>query len=156
MTWLVTGGAGYIGSHVVRELQRAGMSVVVLDNLSTGVRSFVPDDVPFVEADLLDTASVRDAFSDHSVTGVIHIAGFKFAGISVEKPLYTYEQNVTAMMSLLQAMNDEGVRKIVFSSSSSVYGNAASGLVTEDDPFNPTSPYGESKVIGEWYCATKE
>jgi len=150
VTWLVTGGAGYIGSHVVRELQRAGMSVVVLDNLSTGVRSFVPDDVPFVEADLLDTASVRDAFSDHSVTGVIHIAGFKFAGISVDKPLYTYEQNVTAMMSLLQAMNDEGVRKIVFSSSSSVYGNAANGLVTEDDPFNPTSPYGESKVIGEW------
>ena len=147
---MVTGGAGYIGSHVVRELQNAGISVVVLDNLCTGVRGFVPADVPFVEADLLDTASVRGALAEHSVTGVIHIAGFKFAGISVEKPLHTYQQNVTAMMSLLQAMEAEGVGKIVFSSSSSVYGNAASGLVTEDDPFNPTSPYGESKVIGEW------
>ena len=147
---MVTGGAGYIGSHVVRELQNAGISVVVLDNLCTGVRGFVPADVPFVEADLLDTASVRGALAEHSVTGVIHIAGFKFAGISVEKPLHTYQQNVTAMMSLLQAMEAEGVGKIVFSSSSSVYGNAASGLVTEDDPLNPTSPYGESKVIGEW------
>ena len=147
---MVTGGAGYIGSHVVRELQNAGISVVVLDNLSTGVRGFVPFDVPLVEADLLDIASVRTALAEHSVTGVIHIAGFKFAGISVEKPLHTYQQNVTAMMSLLQAMESQEVGKIVFSSSSSVYGNAASGLVTEHDPFNPTSPYGESKVIGEW------
>jgi len=147
---MVTGGAGYIGSHVVRELQNAGISVVVLDNLSTGVRGFVPSDVPLVETDLLDTASVRGALAEHSVTGVIHIAGFKFAGISVEKPLHTYQQNVTAMMSLLQAMESQEVGKIVFSSSSSVYGNAASGLVTEHDPFNPTSPYGESKVIGEW------
>ena len=147
---MVTGGAGYIGSHVVRELQNAGISVVVLDNLSTGVRGFVPAGVPLVEADLLDTPSVRGALVEHSVTGVIHIAGFKFAGISVEKPLHAYQQNVTAMMSLLQAMEVEGVGKIVFSSSSSVYGNAASGLVTEDHPFNPTSPYGESKVIGEW------
>ena len=147
---MVTGGAGYIGAHVVRELQSAGLSVVVLDNLSTGVRGFVPAAVPFVEADLLDASAVRQALAEHSVTGVIHIAGFKFAGISVEKPLQTYEQNVTAMMSLLRAMEAKGVGKIVFSSSSSVYGNAASGLVTEDDPFNPTSPYGESKVIGEW------
>lgn len=147
---MVTGGAGYIGSHVVRELQNEGMSVVVLDNLSTGVRGFVPPEVPFINGDLLDTGGVQRALAEHSITGVIHIAGFKFAGISVEKPLHTYEQNVTAMMSLLRAMEDEGVRNIVFSSSSSVYGNAASGLVTEDHPLNPTSPYGESKVIGEW------
>lgn len=153
---MVTGGAGYIGSHVVRELQSAGMSVVVLDNLCTGVRGFVPADVPFVEADLLDTTTVRHALAEHEVTGVIHIAGFKFAGISVEKPLHTFEQNVTAMISLLHAMEAEGVGKIVFSSSSSVYGNAASGLVTEDDPFNPTSPYGESKVIGEWLLRNQE
>ena len=150
MTWMVTGGAGYIGSHVVRELQNEGMSVVVLDNLSTGVRGFVPPEVPFINGDLLDTGGVQRALAEHSITGVIHIAGFKFAGISVEEPLHTYEQNVTAMMSLLRAMEDEGVRNIVFSSSSSVYGNAASGLVTEDHPLNPTSPYGESKVIGEW------
>ena len=147
---MVTGGAGYIGSHVVRELQNEGMSVVVLDNLSTGVRGFVPPEVPFINGDLLDTGGVQSALAEHSITGVIHIAGFKFAGISVEEPLHTYEQNVTAMMSLLRAMKDEGVRNIVFSSSSSVYGNAASGLVTEDHPFNPTSPYGESKAIGEW------
>ena len=135
---------------MVRELQNEGMSVVVLDNLSTGVRGFVPPEVPFINGDLLDTGGVQSALAEHSITGVIHIAGFKFAGISVEEPLHTYEQNVTAMMSLLRAMEDEGVRNIVFSSSSSVYGNAASGLVTEDHPFNPTSPYGESKAIGEW------
>lgn len=147
---MVTGGAGYIGSHVVRDLQSAGIPVVVLDNLSTGVRGFVPADVPFVQTDLLDTEAVGQALVEHSVTGVIHIAGFKFAGVSVDQPLYTYQQNVTAMMSLLTAMDVAGVGKVVFSSSSSVYGNAASGLVTEDDSFNPTSPYGESKVIGEW------
>jgi UDP-glucose 4-epimerase len=147
---MVTGGAGYIGSHVVRELSAAGIPVVVYDNLCTGLRAFVPQEVAFVESDLLDTGAIRSALSEHSVTGVIHIAGFKFAGLSVEQPLHTYQQNVTAMMSLLEAMNAEGVQRIVFSSSSSVYGNAASGLVEEDHPFSPTSPYGESKVIGEW------
>ena len=147
---MVTGGAGYIGSHVVRELLAAGIPVVVYDNLCTGVRAFVPEEVPFVEADLLNTGALRAALAENSVTGVIHIAGFKFAGLSVEQPLHTYQQNVSAMMSLLEAMKAEGVQKIVFSSSSSVYGNAASGLVEEDHPFNPTSPYGESKVIGEW------
>jgi UDP-glucose 4-epimerase len=150
VTWLVTGGAGYIGSHVVANLQQAGVPVVVVDDLSTGLRGFVPEGVPFVKGSLLDTNLVEKTLRKYSITGVIHIAGFKFAGISVEKPLHTYEQNVTAMMSLLAAMNTVGVKKIVFSSSSSVYGNAASGLVLEEHPFNPTSPYGESKVIGEW------
>jgi len=150
MTWLVTGGAGYIGSHVVRKLLQASMDVVVLDDFSTGVRSFVPDGVPLVEGTLLETQRVEQALREHAIEGVIHIAGFKFAGISVEKPLHAYQQNVTAMMSLLAAMDTVGVDKIVFSSSSSVYGNAASGLVEEHYPFNPTSPYGESKVIGEW------
>ena len=146
----MTGGAGYIGSHVVRHLLGADIGVVVLDDLSTGRRGFVPEGVPFVEASLLDTDAVTRALKDHNATGVIHIAGFKFAGISVDKPLHTYQQNVIATMSLLDAMDAAGVRNVVFSSSSSVYGNAASGLVTEDTPFNPTSPYGESKVIGEW------
>ena len=150
MTWLVTGGAGYIGSHVVRDLLGADIGVVVLDDLSTGRRGFVPEGAPFVEASLLDTDAVTRALKDHNAKGVIHIAGFKFAGISVDEPLHTYQQNVIATMSLLDALDAAGVRNVVFSSSSSVYGNAASGLVTEDSPFNPTSPYGESKVIGEW------
>lgn len=155
MTWLVTGGAGYIGSHVVRDLVAANTPVVVLDNLVTGRREFVPDGVPFVEATLLDQEAIEKALVDFSITGVIHIAGFKFAGISVEQPLHTYQQNVVATMSLLSAMEKCNVNKIVFSSSSSVYGNAASGLVIESDPFNPTSPYGESKVIGEWLLANQ-
>jgi len=150
VTWLVTGGAGYIGAHVVRDLVREGISVVVLDNLSTGLRRFLPIDVPFVEEDLLETESVARVLLEHSVSGVIHIAGFKFAGLSVEDPLHTYRQNVLATMSLLEAMDRADVKRIVFSSSSSVYGNSASGLVTESEPFRPTSPYGESKVVGEW------
>jgi UDP-glucose 4-epimerase len=146
----VTGGAGYIGSHVVRHLVAAGMGVVVYDNLVTGRREFVPEGVPFIEADLADTQALTSAMDSHSVSGVIHIAGFKFAGISVEQPLLTYDVNVAGTMSVLRAMEKTGVTQIVFSSSSSVYGNAASGLVTESHPFNPTSPYGESKVIGEW------
>ena len=147
---MVTGGAGYIGSHVVRELAKAEIPVLVFDNLSTGVASFIPEDVPSIHADLLDSVALSNAMAQHSVTGVIHIAGYKFAGQSVERPLHTYQQNVVAMMNLLHSMSENGVRKIVFSSSSSVYGNAASGLVDEHYPFNPTSPYGESKVIGEW------
>lgn len=126
------------------------MGVVVVDNLVTGRRDFVPEPVPFVHASLADTAALQEAMSAHNVSGVIHIAGFKFAGISVEDPLLAYDNNVAGTMSLLRAMDSAGVSRVVFSSSSSVYGNAASGLVTEDHPFNPTSPYGESKVIGEW------
>jgi len=150
VTWLVTGGAGYIGSHVVRHLQKAGLGVVVLDDLSTGRREFIPEGVSFVEGSLLNQELVESALTHHGVSGVIHIAGFKFAGLSVDDPLHTYEQNVTAMLVLLRAMSNAGVSNIVFSSSSSVYGNAASGLVEESHPFNPTSPYGQSKAIGEW------
>jgi len=150
VTWLVTGGAGYIGSHVVRSFLHAGIPAVVLDNFVTGRRDFVPQGVPLIEASLSDTPAVSAALKEHAVTGVMHIAGFKFAGISVEDPFLAYDNNVSGTMSLLRAMENSGVSRIVFSSSSSVYGNAASGLVTESHPFNPTSPYGESKVIGEW------
>jgi UDP-glucose 4-epimerase len=156
MTWLVTGGAGYIGSHVVRALQGAAMSPVVLDDLSSGFEQFVPEGVPFVRATLLDTAAVTAALRDHDVTGVIHIAGFKYAGVSVQRPLHTYTQNVTATVSLLEAMLEVGVEQIVFSSSAATFGTPDVDLVTEETDTRPESPYGETKLIGEWLLADAE
>ncbi len=150
MTWLVTGGAGYIGSHVVRALEGAGLDAVVLDDLSTGFATFVPKGVPFVRGSILDAALVLKTLEDHDVTGVIHVAGFKYAGVSVTEPLHTYEQNVTGTAQLLGAMVQHGVGRIVFSSSAAVYGTPDTDIVTEDTPKNPQSPYGESKLIGEW------
>ncbi|QYF73857.1 UDP-glucose 4-epimerase GalE [Cryobacterium sp. PAMC25264] len=150
MAWLVTGGAGYIGSHVVRAFLAEGIEVVVLDDLSSGHAEFVPDGVPFVQGTLLDTAVLAQTFADHSIDGVVHVAGFKYAGVSVTRPLHTYEQNVTATALLLAAMQDAGVSRIVFSSSAAVYGTPFTDLVTEDTAKSPESPYGESKLIGEW------
>ena len=150
MSWLVTGGAGYIGAHVVRALQDAGLEPVVLDDLSSGFESFVPDEVPFVRGSILDGQAVLRTIDAHNVSGVIHVAGFKYAGVSVQRPLHTYEQNVTGTATLLAAMADRGVDRIVFSSSAAVYGTPAVELVTESTPCLPESPYGESKLIGEW------
>jgi UDP-glucose 4-epimerase len=150
MTWLGTGGAGYIGAHVVRALQQSGISTVVLDDLSSGDTGFVPPDVPLVRGTVLDGGLVERVLDEHAVRGVIHVAGFKYAGVSVQRPLHTYEQNVTGMAVLLAAMQDRGVDRIVFSSSAAVYGTPDTDLVTEDTPKHPQSPYGESKLIGEW------
>jgi UDP-glucose 4-epimerase len=150
MTWLVTGGAGYIGSHVVAALREADMACVVLDDLSSGHASFVPADVPFVRGSILDAELVRSTLAEHEITGVIHIAGFKYAGVSVQRPLHTYEQNVTGMAVLLKEVQDAGIDRVVFSSSAAVYGTPPTDIVTEDTPKNPESPYGESKLIGEW------
>jgi UDP-glucose 4-epimerase len=153
MTWLVTGGAGYIGSHVVRALLDAGLDTVVLDDLSTGREAFIPAAARFVHGSILDGERVLDALAEHRVTGVIHVAGFKYAGVSVTRPLHTYEQNVEGTRVLLGAMQERGVEKIVFSSSASVYGTPDVDLVTEDTPKRPESPYGQSKLIGEWLLA---
>ncbi len=150
MTWLVTGGAGYIGSHVVSALLEAGIEPVVIDSLSSGHREFVPDGVPFVHGSILDAELVERTLTAHDVAGVIHLAGFKYAGVSVQEPLLTYEQNVTGTAELLAAMERAGVDKLVFSSSAATYGTPAGDVVTEDTPTNPESPYGESKLIGEW------
>jgi len=150
MSWLVTGGAGYIGSHVVRELTGAGLEAVVLDDLSSGIASFVPEGVPFVRGSVLDRGLVSEAIDRHGVTGVVHVAGYKYAGVSVQRPLHTYDQNVTGTARLLEAMADRGVDRIVFSSSAAVYGTPPTDTVTEDTPKAPASPYGESKLIGEW------
>lgn len=153
MTWLVTGGAGYIGSHVVRAFLEAGTDVVVLDDLSSGFAEFVPDGVPLVRTSVLDTDAVTAALRDHAVTGVVHLAGYKYAGESVQRPLHTYEQNVTGTAHLLSGMAAAGVSALVFSSSAAVYGTPDRDQVTEDTPTLPESPYGESKLIGEWLIA---
>ncbi|CAM3267276.1 UDP-glucose 4-epimerase GalE [Nocardioides dubius] len=150
MSWLVTGGAGYIGSHVVEALRAADLSPVVLDDLSTGFAGFVPEGVPFVQGTLLDADLVATTLREHAVTGVIHVAGYKYAGVSVQRPLHTYEQNVSAMLVLMRAMKDAGIDKLVFSSSAATYGTPDVDKVTEATATNPESPYGESKLIGEW------
>jgi UDP-glucose 4-epimerase len=153
MTWLVTGGAGYIGAHVVNAFQERGLRSVVIDDLSSGHREFVDATTAFVEGSILDTDLVGRTLAEHEVVGVVHVAGFKYAGVSVERPLHTYTQNVTGTISLLQAMRDQGVDKIVFSSSAATYGTPAEDVVTEQSPVAPESPYGESKLIGEWLLA---
>lgn len=152
-TWLVTGGAGYIGAHVVRAFLSEGITPVVIDNLCTGHRDFVPAGVTFIAGDILDTHLVYRTLTENRVDGVVHVAGYKYAGESVKLPLHTYTQNVTATVSVLKAMQDAGVSRLVFSSSASVYGTPDIDLVTEDAPLHPESPYGETKLIGEWLVA---
>lgn len=153
MTWLVTGGAGYIGSHVAAALLQADMNVVVVDDLSTGREQFVPPGVVFARGTILDREFLQETLERNHVTGVIHVAGFKYAGVSVERPLYTYEQNVTATLTLLAAMAAADIHRMVFSSSASVYGTPNVDVVTEGTAKAPESPYGETKLIGEWLLA---
>ena len=153
MSWLVTGGAGYIGAHVVRAFAEVGLGSVVVDDLSSGHRGFVPDDIPLEQGSILDTALLRRTLKEHEVTGVVHVAGFKYAGVSVDRPLHTFEQNVTGTLSLLRAMQEEGVESIVFSSSAAVFGTPSDEIVTEQTATLPESPYGQSKLVGEWLLA---
>src|SRR3954454_15663457 len=150
MSWLVTGGAGYIGAHVVRALIDAGLKPVVVDDLSSGHEEFITADVPFARGSILDGELLSDLIYHRDVTGVIHLAGYKYAGESVKRPLHTYSQNVEGTRKLLAVMEDKGVDRIVFSSSAAVYGSPDVDLVTESTPPDPQSPYGESKLIGEW------
>ncbi len=150
MTWLVTGGAGYIGSHVVRSFLAAGMSAVVVDDLATGRREFVPDGVPVVVASIEDEAAVGAALREHDVTGVVHLAALKYAGVSMDQPLDFYRVNVEGTRRLYAAMVAAGVENLVFSSSAAIFGTPDVDLVDEDTAKAPESPYGESKLIGEW------
>ncbi|MEU3981251.1 UDP-glucose 4-epimerase GalE [Streptomyces sp. NPDC026672] len=149
MSWLVTGGAGYIGAHVVRAMTAAGEHVVVYDDLSTGSADRVPEGMPLVVGTVLDRELLERTIRDHAVTGVVHIAAKKQVGESVEKPLHYYRENVTGLQTLLEAMAATGVGRIVFSSSAAVYGMPDVDVVTEDTPCLPMSPYGETKLIGE-------
>ncbi|MFF8590519.1 UDP-glucose 4-epimerase GalE [Streptomyces sp. NPDC015220] len=153
MSWLVTGGAGYIGAHVVRAMTEGGEDVVVYDDLSTGSADRVPAGVPLVEGTVLDADLLERTLREHAVTGVVHIAAKKQVGESVERPLHYYRENVTGLQTLLEAMAATGVGRLVFSSSAAVYGMPDVALVTEDTPCAPMSPYGETKLIGEWLIA---
>ncbi|WP_328900151.1 MULTISPECIES: UDP-glucose 4-epimerase GalE [unclassified Streptomyces] len=150
MTWMVTGGAGFIGAHVVRAMLAGGQRVVVFDDLSTGSADKVPAGVPLVTGTVLDREALDGAIREHGVTGVVHVAGKKQVGESVERPLYYYKENVTGLEVLLSSMVAAGVDRLVFSSSAAVYGMPDVDLVTETTPCVPMSPYGETKLVGEW------
>ncbi|MBF9071590.1 UDP-glucose 4-epimerase GalE [Streptacidiphilus fuscans] len=150
MTWLVTGGAGYIGAHVVRAMVEAGHGVVVLDDLSTGDVARLPADVPLVVGSTLDRPLLGTVLREHAVVGVLHVAAKKQVGESVEQPLRYYRENVEGLRVVLEAAVDAGVGRFLLSSSAAVYGMPDVDLVTEDTPCRPISPYGETKLAGEW------
>lgn len=156
MQVLATGGAGYIGAHVAVELLAAGHEVVVLDNLCNSRRSAIDRimqaagrKVTFVEGDVRDTALVRRTLEGHGIDAVIHLAGLKAVGESVTQPLEYYDVNVGGSVSLLRAMRDAGVGKLVFSSSATVYGEPSSLPLREDAALRPVNPYGHSKMMVE-------
>ncbi|MER7679005.1 UDP-glucose 4-epimerase GalE [Streptomyces sp. NPDC096934] len=150
MTWLITGGAGYIGAHVARAMAEAGERVVALDDLSAGVARRLPEGIPLVRGSSLDGDLLKRVLAEHEVTGVVHLAARKQVGESVEQPTRYYQENVGGLATLLEAVAEAGVRRFLFSSSAAVYGNPDVDLITEDTPCAPMSPYGETKLAGEW------
>ncbi|MEU2061608.1 UDP-glucose 4-epimerase GalE [Streptomyces sp. NPDC013455] len=150
MTWLITGGAGYIGAHVVRAMTEAGERTVVYDDLSTGAAERVPAEVPLVRGSVLDAELVARTLAGYGITGVVHLAAKKQVGESVEHPLLYYRHNVEGLRVLLEAVVATGVPSFLFSSSAAVYGMPDVDLVTEETPCRPLSPYGETKLAGEW------
>jgi UDP-glucose 4-epimerase len=150
MTWLITGGAGYIGAHVARAMAGAGESVVALDDLSAGVADRLLAGVPLVRGSALDGNLLGRVFAEYGVTGVVHLAARKQVAESVAEPTRYYRENVGGLATLLDAMTGAGVRRLLFSSSAAVYGNPDVDLITEDTPCAPVNPYGETKLAGEW------
>jgi UDP-glucose 4-epimerase len=149
MTWLVTGGAGYIGAHVVRRLRADGYPVVVVDDLSAGDAGRVPDEVPLIEATVTDRCAVGAVLRRHRVSGVVHLAARKSPAESVARPNWYHRENVGGVAALLDAMTSAGVRRLVFSSSAAVYGVPAGSVVDERTPTAPINPYGRTKLAGE-------
>jgi len=149
MTVLVTGGAGYIGSHTVHELVDAGEPVVVLDNLSTGFRYLFPATVPFVNGSTGDRALVLKTIHDYGVNAIIHFAASVVVPDSVRDPLGYYRNNTMNTCTLIDAAIEGGVRQMIFSSTAAVYGNAEETPVSENAPTQPISPYGTSKLMSE-------
>ncbi|MGQ4456211.1 UDP-glucose 4-epimerase GalE [[Kitasatospora] papulosa] len=150
MTWLITGGAGYIGAHVAKAMTGAGERVVVLDDMTTGIAGRLPAEVTLVRGSASDRAVLDRVLAEHAVTGVVHLAAKKQVGESVEKPLLYYRENVTGLAVLLEAVVAAGVKGFLFSSSAAVYGVPDVDLITEETPCAPINPYGETKLAGEW------
>ena len=146
MKVLVVGGAGYIGSHCVRQLVKAGHEPVVLDNLVFGHRKAVGDDIPFYTDDLGDAAAVAKILRDEAIELVMHFAAFAYVGESVTEPRKYYENNFVATLRLLETMLDNGVKKFVFSSTCATYGEPKSLPIVEDLPQAPINPYGQTKL----------
>lgn len=156
MKVLVTGGAGYIGSHGVVELIAAGHEVVILDNLSNAkpmairrLSEITQRQIPFVQGDIRDREALRRLFAAHDFGAVMHFAGLKAVGESVEKPLAYYDNNVTGSLTLFEVMAEAGCKSIIFSSSATVYGDPARVPIDEDFPTSATNPYGRSKLMIE-------
>lgn len=153
---LVTGGAGYIGSHTCVELLNAGYEVLVLDNLCNSsreslqrVEAITAKTVSFVEGDVRNADILNVLFDTHNIDAVIHFAGLKAVGESCESPIFYYENNIECTLQLVQAMQDHNVKNLVFSSSATVYGDPQTLPLTEDMPLSATNPYGRSKLIIE-------
>lgn len=156
MTVLVTGGAGYIGSHTAIQLIEAGYDIIVYDNLSNAskeslkrVEQIVDQEIEFVEGDIRDRDALDKLFSTHQIGAVIHFAGLKAVGESVEKPLEYYDNNIYGTLVLCEVMAKYGCKSIVFSSSATVYGDPHTTPITEDFPLSATNPYGRSKLFIE-------
>jgi len=154
---LVTGGAGYIGSHTLIELIAAGFTPVVYDNLSNSspaslarVQQIVGQSIEFIEGDILDTPLLAETFASHDFTAVIHFAGLKAVGESVAKPLWYYQNNVAGTLNLLDAMAKAQVKNLIFSSSATVYGDPEALPIVESSPRSATNPYGQSKLMIEY------
>jgi UDP-glucose 4-epimerase len=155
-TCLITGGAGYIGSHACVEFLAAGYDIVVVDNLSNSseeslkrVSRIAERDFAFVRADIRDREALRRLFSEHEIDAVIHFAGLKAVGESVQKPLAYYDNNLTGSLALFETMAGHGVKTIVFSSSATVYGDPHTVPIREDFPLSATNPYGRTKLMIE-------
>ena len=156
MAILITGGAGYIGSHTCVEMQKAGYDVIVVDNLCNSkrevlhrVEKLTGKPVPFYQADIRDEEALRKIFRENEIQAVIHFAGLKAVGESVEIPLEYYDNNVAGTLTLCRVMREAGVKKIVFSSSATVYGVAEKMPLTEDMPLGAINPYGRTKLFIE-------
>lgn len=147
---LVTGGCGYIGSHVTRQLLEAGHKVVVLDNLSTGYRRLLPQGATLVEGDYADSALVTRLIRDNAVTAVLHFAASALVTESVANPDRYYRNNVSGGLTFFEVCANSGIKNFIFSSTGSVYGDAAPMPAREDAPTVPTNPYSRSKLICEW------